>query len=86
VVPPAHRPAARAPGAALGRPRGHGGRGARRGDGEGRSLRAEEVLAGFGPLRQDADGAVHLDGAGAAVLRGAQLVSGPGSGPGSTAR
>jgi maltooligosyltrehalose trehalohydrolase len=63
----------------------HRGPGAMR-TGEGRSLRAEEVLAGFGPLRQDADGAVHLDGAGAAVLRGAQLVSGPGAGPGSTAR
>ena len=39
----------------------------------GSALRAEEVLGSFGPLRHGQDGGVHLDGAGAAVLRGARL-------------
>lgn len=40
---------------------------------DGRVLHAEEVLGSFGPLRHGQDGGVHLDGAGAAVLRGARL-------------
>ncbi len=38
-----------------------------------RVLRAEEVLAAFGPLHRGEDGTVLLDGAGAAVLRAADL-------------
>lgn len=40
---------------------------------DGRALRAEEVLAGFGASLGEEDGTVHLDGPGAAVLRGARL-------------
>ena len=40
---------------------------------DGRALRARELLAGFGGAELGEDGAVHLPGPGAAVLRGASL-------------